>query len=581
MKKIVILFNLLFVTLVAATTIYDIQFTTSPNGNSSFDGENVITNGIVTAIGYNSNYFFISEPVGGAWRGIYIYSSENGIQIGDEIEVSGTVSEYYGFTEIINADIEVISSNNQIPDPVEISTSELASQEMYESVLAKIVDVSVTQLPDNYGQWYVDDGSGDCQIDDEIYEYFPQMGEFFPEIIGVIDYSYNEFGLNPRNQNDISDSSFEDLEFGSDETFDIVTWNIEEFPKNGQNTIDLVSEVIETLNVDFIAIQEIADIDEFQNLVDNLDGWDGYCANSAYLVNLAFLYKIDEISILNTSELFPNNSYHYPRFPLVAEITWNETNLYIINNHLKAMDDAQSEERRRQACIGLENYISQYHSDENVILLGDLNDSLTDNEESNVFQCFLDEPQIYQFADMSIATGSENNWSLPSYNPAHFDHILITDELFDAFDDSDSEVRTIKVDLFLDGGWEEYDDNISNHRPVGLKLDINNTENFDDVVFASNDFSLNNYPNPFNPSTTITFDLAIKNFNDTELTIYNLKGQAVKTFRDVTLNSDSNGKGSVVWNGKDDRGISVSSGIYFYKLKSGNKSITKSMLIVK
>jgi hypothetical protein len=78
--------------------------------------------------------------------------------------------------------------------------------------------------------------------------------------------------------------------------------------------------------------------------------------------------------------------------------------------------------------------------------------------------------------------------------------------------------------------------------------------------------SLSNYPNPFNPSTTIEF--SIQNNSQIELTIYNTKGQKVKTLAD---NQFTPGSHTIIWNGKDESGKSVSSGIYFYKLQVNGK----------
>ena len=60
-------------------------------------------------------------------------------------------------------------------------------------------------------------------------------------------------------------------EIGSDETLDIITWNIENFPKNNQ-TENYVIQIINDINVDIIALQEIQDQNAFDNLVDNLSG---------------------------------------------------------------------------------------------------------------------------------------------------------------------------------------------------------------------------------------------------------------------------------------------------------------------
>ena len=70
-----------------------------------------------------------------------------------------------------------------------------------------------------------------------------------------------------------------------------------------------------------------------------------------------------------------------------------------------------------------------------------------------------------------------------------------------------------------------------------------------------------NYPNPFNPTTTISF--TIPEECEVELSVFNIKGQKVRM---LAKDSFTKGKHSIVWNGKSDAGKSVSSGIYFYKL---------------
>jgi hypothetical protein len=99
--------------------------------------------------------------------------------------------------------------------------------------------------------------------------------------------------------------------------------------------------------------------------------------------------------------------------------------------------------------------------------------------------------------------------------------------------------------------------------------------------------SISNYPNPFNPTTTISFSLTTEHnglrqgyagpAESTKIIIYNLKGQKIKTF-DVIPNEV---EGSVVWNGTDDKGKPVSSGIYFYKIKAGKFSDTKKMILLR
>ncbi|HEX2898047.1 MAG TPA: T9SS type A sorting domain-containing protein, partial [candidate division Zixibacteria bacterium] len=85
-----------------------------------------------------------------------------------------------------------------------------------------------------------------------------------------------------------------------------------------------------------------------------------------------------------------------------------------------------------------------------------------------------------------------------------------------------------------------------------------------------------NYPNPFNPSTTIEFFLPKAEY--ATLSIYNMLGQEVITLLDEKVEA---GYKEVIWNGKDNSGHQVASGIYFYKLNTETKEIIKRMLLVK
>ncbi len=87
-----------------------------------------------------------------------------------------------------------------------------------------------------------------------------------------------------------------------------------------------------------------------------------------------------------------------------------------------------------------------------------------------------------------------------------------------------------------------------------------------------------NYPNPFNPETTISFNLTAENAENAELLIYNVKGQLIKSFTNLTV---SNNFGSVVWDGSDNRNNLVSSGIYFYKLNGVITFSLKRMALIK
>ncbi|MCB5255749.1 MAG: T9SS type A sorting domain-containing protein, partial [Candidatus Cloacimonetes bacterium] len=86
-----------------------------------------------------------------------------------------------------------------------------------------------------------------------------------------------------------------------------------------------------------------------------------------------------------------------------------------------------------------------------------------------------------------------------------------------------------------------------------------------------------NYPNPFNPHTNIFF--SVKDIAESaSLTIYNTKGQIVRRlFSGLPAKSEL----SLLWDGKDDSGKAVSSGIYLYRLQAGDFSQTRKMLLSK
>ncbi len=85
-----------------------------------------------------------------------------------------------------------------------------------------------------------------------------------------------------------------------------------------------------------------------------------------------------------------------------------------------------------------------------------------------------------------------------------------------------------------------------------------------------------NYPNPFNPETTISFNMPTGGI--VTLDIYNIKGQKVKS---LVKGYQDAGQHNVVWNGKDEDNHSVSSGVYLYKMKSGTYSSSKKMILMK
>ena len=300
----------------------------------------------------------------------------------------------------------------------------------------------------------------------------------------------------------------DELYFGTDDALDIMTWNIEWFPKNGQVTIDYVEQIIDALDIDVLAIQEVDDISSFNEVIDGLENYEGYL-ESSWFAGLAYIYNTQTVEINDIYEIYTSSPYWspFPRSPMIMDMNFMNKNYIIINNHFKCcgddnmnLNDEDDEETRRYIASNLlKQYVDNYFPDSNVIILGDLNDQLIDGPNDNVFQMILDDSENYLFTDMEIAQGNSTEWSYPSW-PSHLDHILITNELFD----NNPYVEVIRIDDFMDGGFSQYDQNISDHRPVALKLvaevgsqigDINNDGilNIIDIVSIVNIILYNQY----------------------------------------------------------------------------------------
>tara|TARA_B100000945_G_scaffold255171_1_gene212327 strand:+ start:440 stop:2215 length:1776 start_codon:yes stop_codon:yes gene_type:complete len=113
--------------------------------------------------------------------------------------------------------------------------------------------------------------------------------------------------------------------------------------------------------------------------------------------------------------------------------------------------------------------------------------------------------------------------------------------------------------------------------PVGDPRWMQSTVGIDNDVNVPKEFTLKqNYPNPFNPTTDISF--TIGQTSDINLTIYNLLGQKVRVLENASRQA---GTHTLRWDGRDQMGQDVSTGVYLYTLTNGTKSITKKMALMK
>ncbi len=220
----------LVIAICSATTIYDVQYTTVAGQDgtypSLFEGQEVTVTGIVTAENFNQfeDNFFIAMPESGAWKGLYVYAANTInttnpiVAIGDEIEITGYIAEYYGYTELSGnfepVTVTILSSGNVVPTSTPVMTADLVTAdtaEQFESCLVEVHDVIVTEEQINFGQWYITDISAmPCQVDDGFF-YLDNvtppivitLGMEWAVVRGCLDYSYDEYAINPRTPDDL------------------------------------------------------------------------------------------------------------------------------------------------------------------------------------------------------------------------------------------------------------------------------------------------------------------------------------------------------------------------------------------
>lgn len=181
-------------------SIYDIQFNNNTNGASNYEGSQVYTGGIVTAVRDDSSFYLTSGS--GAWSGIYVYSNDYLLSEGDSVVLDAEVDEYYELTELKNVtNLQVISSGNFF-SPSYCNTAAADSEE-FEGCFVEVSNAICNNDNAGFGEWIVNDGSGDLIIDDLLFAFTPILNQIY-SVRGVVTFSYGAFKLLPRNGSDVA-----------------------------------------------------------------------------------------------------------------------------------------------------------------------------------------------------------------------------------------------------------------------------------------------------------------------------------------------------------------------------------------
>jgi predicted extracellular nuclease len=211
---------------------------------------------VTTPLTAEGTAFFVQEPEGGPYSGIYVYMYRNvaegvRVAIGDVITLFGDYSEFYDFSELTVTSISDIQVLDWVaePEPVDVDAAELGmtdtDAEPYEGVLVRLTDVAVTEEANHWGEFVVEDN---VRVDDRFYGQrhapAPPLGTDFDELIGVVDFNYDEYKLCPRRAADYQSNDWQADEPplpGTGDDIEIVSATIYEVQQGDYEPGDLVT----------------------------------------------------------------------------------------------------------------------------------------------------------------------------------------------------------------------------------------------------------------------------------------------------------------------------------------------------
>lgn len=512
---------------------------------------------------------------------------------GDSLVISGPLTEIQtipgvagtGFLQIEGDDVEfeVFPEANRNIQPLVITTTQLLTGN-FESRFVRINNFSFNHSGTfSNGNYTITDITGSSTM--RVLANSNIAGNPVPSLpldaIGVVETFRNNARFLPRS---IDDLNIEPYTFPGDnipksETFDVVTWNIEWFghPTNGPSNIELqyqnVKTIIETIDADLYAFQEIANNALFVELINDLEGYSGIIAPYTQTQKTAYLYRNSTIERINSGLLSTGQNQNdwagrlpfWMYFNVIIGDQFIQVHSY--NVHAKAFADPESYQQRVNSSNQLKAYLDGFRKNDNVLFLGDYNDMLrvsTYNNQTSPYENFVQDPHYFP---VSLSLEEAGYTSFRSVSM--IDHIIVTNELAQFHIHG---AQRVEMPDYINN----YLNTTSDHYPVWTRFDIQGLVSIDEgrEEDIPHEITLHqNYPNPFNPSTNISFSL--NGHHQVTLTVYDITGRRVATL--LQNEQRTPGTHQVVFDASR-----LSSGMYIYRLATQSGAMeTGKMLLVK
>jgi hypothetical protein len=262
----------------SSVSVFDIQ---NSSGASTYEGVNVSTGGIVTHVRDDGNYYIKSGN--GPFSGVYVFDAVNTVAPGDSVTFTATVDEFYDLTELKNIGnfVNVSSGNFFFSNP--ITTAQVLTEE-YEGVLVSVCG-QATSEEGQYQDWTIDDGSGNGNVDNYAADYHPGGTNITPPVIGnsyevkgIVDYSYSEFKILPRNAADVAQTAQCVVSVNENEVAFTVypnptegIINLEVEGNHNASIVDLNGRILNTIVVNGFTTVDVSNLSNGVYLI-NIDG---------------------------------------------------------------------------------------------------------------------------------------------------------------------------------------------------------------------------------------------------------------------------------------------------------------------